>query len=235
MMQVLSKLLSIALVMAICSSACADIVWMRTQGDVDVSISYSGGKYYATITSSVNGGSVEFWSTSNGSDTIGYIRNNASGSSTVGVKVRANPSNGYLVHSVEEISEQTSSTIVLYECTVAHDIGDVDVWAIGTLDAGGGIYGQIQSNATNITLVLASGDIVGPISAPYGRILGIRADGSIGTSGSPVSFTAIRSGLTAWSHRPSMPTSRSLVRQAVTGDSGGWRQRQGILQGRWTA
>lgn len=187
-------LLSVLLSAFLTSEGRASIVWRLIRGDVSVSIALVSGKYNVTITSTNGGGEVHFWSTTNGSDTIRYIRNTASGSSGVAIRVIPNPNNQYLVKTVEEISEQSSSPLQVAYCEVTTDIGSVNAWSIGELNAGANITGWIRANNSqgnsNISFVRAAGNIAGPIFAIAGQILEVTAEGSIGTLVAPASITA---------------------------------------------
>lgn len=172
----------------------ADIVWRLDQGSANVSISYVSGKYNITITSTSGGGVVRFWSTYNNSDIIRYVRCTASGVSTVTANIVPNPDNGYRVKTVEEISEQSSTHLQVTTCDVSQDIGSIDVWQIGTIEAGNDITGTIVANNSSgnsfIGYVHAAGSITGSVSASAGRIYEVVAGGDIGSSGSPAAITA---------------------------------------------
>ena len=99
------------------------------------------------------------------------------------------------VQDVWNIVGSSSHTHQLGLVQIDGDLGSVSIHSIGDLFIGGDITGDIiATHADNptvgITTVDAGGSIYGDIRAPLGRIAFIRADGDIGTLGSPILIEA---------------------------------------------
>lgn len=136
------------------------------------------------------GGTFHIRSTSNAADTIAFIRCNLDDPIGVTVSVEMNPNNDALVRTVRSIYSVNTAKIVVSQCVVTHDVESIEVDRIGSITAGGSIYGPITITEDNLDTLSAGSNIATDLSVTDGLIKNIEAGAAVGSLSTPVSITA---------------------------------------------
>jgi hypothetical protein len=133
----------------------------------------------------------------NGGEIIDNLVSNVNGpaaGSPVVIRMFSDAPNG--LRSVRNIAQTGSAETILNKVYVNEDIGSAQIEAIGDLIAGRDVLGPIIATTSDnsirgVTSVQAGRNILGDVTADYGRVLLVWAQGgNIGASAAPVTIRA---------------------------------------------